>query len=114
MPQVTTCATVGYSHYPLEIAAQQIAALGFRQVEITHLAFYSLHYLLDQVNAPQVATLLAGYGLSATAMNSPLTASPRIDDMRATMGLSSCQRRPSTRAATARKTTTTAMTISTV
>ena len=69
MPHVTTCASLGYSHYSLEQAAQRIGRRGFRQIEITHLAFYSLHYTLAEVEAAGVKAMLARYGLTATAMN---------------------------------------------
>ena len=69
MPQITTCASLGYSHYPLEEAARRIAARGIRQIEITHLAFYSLHYVLAEVDAANVKAMLARFGLTATAMN---------------------------------------------
>jgi sugar phosphate isomerase/epimerase len=69
MAVVTTCASLGFSNYMLEQAAQHIAARGFRQIEITHLAFYSLHYTLAEVTAERVKAMLARYGLAATAMN---------------------------------------------
>lgn len=69
MPEVTTCASLGFSHYTLAEAARRISTRGFRQIEITHLAFYSLHYTLAEVEATHVKAMLARDGLTATAMN---------------------------------------------
>jgi len=60
---------LGYADYPLEVAARQIAARGFKQVEITSLNFYCLHYRPEIERPADILRTLRAYGLTPTSMN---------------------------------------------
>lgn len=69
MPNVTSCSTLGFAEYPLPVALENIAGLGFKQVSIAHMSSYCTHYEYERENPLDVSRLLNKYDLKATSMN---------------------------------------------
>ena len=67
--RVTSCATLGFSAFPLETALKNIAKLGFWNVELTELGAYCRHLPYGKTDVGKVRSLLREYGLTAVAMN---------------------------------------------
>ena len=73
MAQVTTCSTLGYADYSLDVAAREIARRGFRQVELAHMVSYCTHYDPWRAEPAAVLALLAQHGLKPVSMNQSIS-----------------------------------------
>ena len=69
MPRVTSCATLGYAAFGVEVAIERIAARGFGRVEITELGAYCRHYPYPDADPARIRAALQAHGLTPVAMN---------------------------------------------
>jgi sugar phosphate isomerase/epimerase len=69
MPSINACATLGFAAFPLETALEQIVALGFTDVELTHLGAYCLHLPMETANPQDIVDMVNRFGLRTRAMN---------------------------------------------
>lgn len=73
MAKVTTCSTLGYADYTLDVALEQIAKRGFKQVELAHMVSYCTHYDPWTAEPAKTLDLLAQYDLTAVSMNQSIS-----------------------------------------
>ncbi|PKL13038.1 MAG: hypothetical protein CVV52_07615 [Spirochaetae bacterium HGW-Spirochaetae-8] len=69
MPSINACASLGFAAFPLETALDQIVALGFREVELTHLGAYCLHLPMETAHPQDLVDVVNRFGLKTRAMN---------------------------------------------
>lgn len=69
MARVTACSTLGFCNFPLDVAATQIAATGFTNIELCHLGVYCLHFTIGKDDPKAVRGLFDRLGLTPVAMN---------------------------------------------
>ncbi len=69
MARVTALSTLTYTDQSFETAAAQIAARGFRRVDIAHLGYYCLHFPLGEAHYARIADVLRQNYLEPVALN---------------------------------------------
>lgn len=69
MPEITSCATLGYAAFDLETACAAIARLGFRKIEISEMGSYCRHFPFRVANVAAVQKPLSSFRLVPVAMN---------------------------------------------
>ena len=73
MASVTTCSTLGYADYSLEVALANIAGRGFKQTELAHMVSYCTHCDPWTAEPAQILALVDRYGLKAVSMNQSIS-----------------------------------------
>jgi len=69
LPQITTCSTLGFCHFSIDIAARQIAKMGFKRIEIAHMGTRCRHYSLGEEDPHRIAELFSELDLTPVATN---------------------------------------------
>ena len=69
MAQVTACSTLGFTHFSIDVAARQIANLGFKKIEIAHMGLRCRHYTLGEEDPYRIRELFAELDLTPVATN---------------------------------------------
>jgi sugar phosphate isomerase/epimerase len=69
LAQITACSTLGFCHFSIDVAARQIAQMGFKKIEIAHMGTRCRHYSLGEEDPHRIGQLFSDLGLTPIATN---------------------------------------------